>query len=182
MSLIDNLNEHGVKFYAGTVDEDIAITHLWHDLQSTGEITKLVATNAYSLSGFFSLLKLPNVAFYTQRGQDIESLHWLEQVSTSADAIFFSSWWRPDGRGSKRHSIVSSLVYQLVFSLDRKLIIGITKQENLLPLHKKIGYHVHEPIPYLFNGQTGWIMHLTEHDFKNGQLYKAAKEALNETE
>jgi hypothetical protein len=46
------------------------------------------------------------------------------------------------------------------------VLIGVTKQANLLPIHRKVGYTVLGPVPHLFDGQEATIMYLTRRAFR----------------
>ena len=182
MNLTDKLSELGVKVYSATVSEDYAVACLWDKLSENNEIMKLVTQSAYSLSGFLALLQAPSVTFYTQTETTLESLHWAEPVATSKNAVFFSSWWNADTRGTKHHAFVMSAIYELMCAMEKKTVMGVTKQRSLLDLHRKIGYRVLKPIPNLFDDKDAWIMYLTESLFKQGILYRVAnhkKELMN---
>jgi len=102
MSLEERLSDLSIRMYQHTFDEDLLIADWWHAMSRTGEISQLVASNAHTLSGFYSLFKSPNMLVYTVKEEQMESAHWAEPVSTSPNAVFFSSWWEPESRGSKR--------------------------------------------------------------------------------
>lgn len=173
-ALTEKIAELDLRMYQGTFDEDYLIAQWWDLLVSTGDIDVLVASSAHPLSGFLSLFKSPNVLAYTVRDNAIESAHWLEPVSTSQRAVFLSSWCNSKLRGTKRHATLMTTVYELIFAMQKKTIIGITKQQTLLDLHRKMGYVILDAVPDLFDSEQGWVMYLTEDSFKASRLYAAA--------
>lgn len=177
MNLNDEIIRLGINLYQAKKEEDVAIAELFENIDLFQDLENLLAENARSLSGFFKLLSTPNTTFYTTEDAYIESIHWAQPVYTSNEAVFLSSWWLPSSRGTKRHALVMSTVYQILFSTGIQTILGVTKQEKLLKLHDKIGYVIHGPIPGLFDGQLGWLMALTELGFKYGKLYRLAERA-----
>jgi len=176
-ALKDRAEELEICLYRGTVDEDILIAEWWDSLGD--ELPKLVTESAYSLSSFYSLFKSPNMMSYTVRDRKMESVHWAEPVSTSPHAIFFSSWSSKALRGTKRHAILMATIYEILFSMDQKTILGITKQQELLELHSKLGYEIMGPVPHLFDGDEAWVMYLTKESFEASRVYAVANKIIS---
>ena len=176
-ALKERVEELEIRLYQGAVDEDILIAQWWYPLGD--ELPKLVSSSAYSLSGFYNLFKPPNMMSYTVKDKEMESVHWAEPVSTSPHAIFFSSWSSEELRGTKRHATLMTTIYEIIFNMGKKTILGITKQESLLDLHKKLGYVIMGPVPYLFDDDEAWIMYLTEPMFKDSRVFAVANKISN---
>ena len=70
--------------------------------------------------------------------------------------------------------MVMSTIYEVVFQF-KKVLIGVTKHQDLLQLHYKIGYKDHGVVPHLFDDDKAVILHLTKEDFYDGQLFKTAR-------
>ena len=177
--LEERIKELGIHLYHGTPDEDIIIAKWWDSMFGTPEFSDLVASTAHSLSAFYTMFRPPNMMAYTVRDAAIESAHWAEPVSTSDKAVFFSSWCAESLRGTKRQAVLMTTIYELLFNMDKSVILGITKQEKLLDLHRKLGYVILDPVPYLFDGDSAWIMYLTREGFETSRLYAAANKILN---
>lgn len=177
MTLKQRNEQLGINLYQATQPQDYMIAMWWDDITASGEIEKLVASNARTLSSFFRLFQPPNLMSYTEKDERIESAHWLEPVATSSSAVFLSSWWEPESRGTKRHAQVMSTVYETIFAMGKKTILGVTKQGELIGLHRSIGYDIMGPIPNLFDDEPAWIMSLTELKFKAGRLFRAANKS-----
>ncbi len=175
--LTERIKELGIHLYQATSDEDILIAEWWdrlvHDGQH-GELVKLVASNAYSLSAFYGLFKPPNMLAYTVRDEQMESAHWVEPVSTSQHAVFFSSWSSKELRGTKKQATLMTTIYTMLFAMGKKTLLGITKQEDLLEVHKMMGYVILDPVPHLFDDDKAWIMYLTKTGFENSRLQATA--------
>ncbi len=172
--LQERIKELGIHLYQATSDEDILIAEWWDLLVLDGELSKLVASSAYPLSAFYGLFKSPNILAYTVKDDQLESAHWAEPVSTSEHAVFFSSWSTESLRGTKRQALIMTAVYGVLFALGKKTLLGITKQEDLVELHKKMGYVILDPVPHLFDDDKAWIMYLTKTGFKNSRLQATA--------
>jgi hypothetical protein len=173
-ALTEKVEQIGLMLYQGTRDEDVIIAEWWDSMFGTEEFGNLIAESARSLSAFYTLFKPPNVMAYTVQEQKLESVHWAEPVSSSPHAIFFSSWCSKELRGTKRQALVMTTVYEVLFNLGKSVILGITKQEKLLDLHRKLGYVIMESVPYLFDHDAAWIMYLTKPAFETSRLYAAA--------
>ena len=179
-----NMLDLGISLYGATTWEDRMIAVWWDELCDSGEISQLLSVNAHSLSGLFSVLRQPNMALYTIWHENIESIHWAEPVNTSPNAIFFSSWCHPSLRGKKRQGQILHSIYSLLFAMGKKLILGVTKQEQLLSLHQGMGYDILGPIPHLFDDSHAWLVHMTEQTFLSSRLSAVVtklKERENDT-
>ena len=47
------------------------------------------------------------------------------------------------------------------------VIMGVTKQPDLLEIHKKLGYNISLIVPELYGDDPGWIVSLHRNDFKH---------------
>ena len=180
MSLNDRIAELGIGLYQGTREEDYAVAELFENIDFFGEMEKLLAESARTLSEFFKLIGKPSTTFYTVEGGQIESIHWAQPVYTTNQAVFLSSWWLPGSRGTRRHIQVISVVYQMLFSAGIQLVLSITKQEKIAKQLEKAGSQIHGPIPGLFDDQLAWLTSLTEAGFKLGKLYELDKRSTKE--
>jgi len=178
-ALTEKVQEIGLHLYQGTFDEDYLIAQWWDSLVESDDISLLVSSSAYSLSNFYGLFKSPNMLAYTVRDDQMESAHWAEPVSTSENAVFFSSWCLAAMRGKKQHAVVMTTVYELIFGTGKKVIIAITKQEQLLDLFRKMGYVILDPVPYLFDHDQAWVVYLTKENFERSRLYAVANKISN---
>lgn len=174
MTTDERIKELGIKLYQQKPEDDYTIAMWWDRVYQDGTITEFATEACKSLAVFISMFKDPNVMFYTTHGGNIEMAGWCEPISTSEHTAFFSSWCDPDFRGSKRQAMVMSTIYEIIFQF-KKVLIGITKQQDLLQIHYKIGYKDHGVIPYLFDEEKAVVLHLTKEAFYEGQLFKAAQ-------
>jgi hypothetical protein len=170
--LKERVEELGICLYRGGFDEDILVAQWWDSLAE--ERSNLVSSSAYNLSSFLNLFQPPNMMCYTVADDEMESVHWVEPVATSDYTVFFSSWSAKELRGTRRHLALMKTVYELVFNLGKKTILGITKQQKLLELHSKIGYVVFDPVPHLFDHDPAWIMYLTKESFETSRMCAVA--------
>jgi hypothetical protein len=178
----ERLEQLGVRLYMQTAEQDRHLAILWDKLSDTGELGLIAAKSAQSLSGFLGMFSPPCVLMYTmydEQAQEIESINWARSMGLSDYAIYFSAWMHEEVRGTKRHAMLASSIYEVIFSMERKVIIGITKQVDLLPLHEKMGYTIVDQVPYLFDESPAWFMYLTDENFKKGKLYSTANKILD---
>jgi len=181
--LTNRVAKLGIRLYQGTFDEDYVIARWWDKLTNSGEINRFAAQSAQPLSGFFSMFQAPNMLSYTLHDSgEIESAYWVRPVPTSPYAVFLSAWKDPSCRATKRHAQVGSTVHELLFTMGKLTIMGITKQVSLLKLLKDMGYDILGPIPNLCDQDKGWLCVLTEEKFKQGKLYLTVQRTLSAKE
>ena len=178
-ALKEHLTQLGAHLYCGTRDEDILIAEWWDRVFGTEEFGNLISSSARSLSALYGLFKPPKIMVYTVADGAIESLHWIEPTATSDGAVFFSSWSSPKLRGTKRQALLMATIFSLIFAMGKKTIIGITKQEKLLNLHKGLGYVIVGQIPNLFDAEPAWIMYLDRAGLEASRLWTVANKIKN---
>ena len=65
-------------------------------------------------------------------------------------------------------------VYEGVFQFA-DVLVGITKQEKLLEIHRKIGYVYGCAVPYFFDSDPAYIVYLTKSGYRSGKVYAVAR-------
>lgn len=181
--LVENCKKLGLKFYTGTIQDDLYLMKWWmHLYESKKDINKLFRKDSQSLHKFLQLFQQPNVLIYVLKNNEITLAAWYSPFELSNDCTYLSAWTHEKYRGTRFQGECMHAIYEIAFSV-RSVIIGITKQPDLLPIHRKIGYNILGRIPRAFDGEDGYIMTLTKKAFENGHLvqFKHKNEQLKKS-
>ena len=169
--------ELGIRLYKCQADQDILIARWWEHLVETGDINLVAARNARSLSGFFSMIGPPRVLFYTGE-ESVDFAVWLERAGNADKGYYFSNWIAEHLRGTRRHLRLMHMSYESAFKFA-DVLVGITKQKELLDIHRKIGYVYGCVIPYFFDSDPAYIVYLTKAGYRSSKTYAVAQKEQN---
>ncbi len=171
--IIERSEELGIHVYERRPDQDILISRWWESLVESGEIDLITAKSTRSLSGFFRMLGPPRILLYT--GEEfIDFAVWLEKAPTSTKGYFLSNWTAKSLRGTRRHLRLMHTVYEGAFKFA-DVLVGMTKQKDLLDIHQKIGYVYGCAIPYFFDNDPAYIVYLTKPGYRSSKTYAMAQ-------
>lgn len=164
--------ELGITLYQTSFDHDLKLFKWWTELQNSKDFETLFTNSHRSLSKFLNEFKSPCMLAFTCDSQgDINHAIWFTGYADSPTAAFVGFWAR-EGVRYTRHAVeVTSYIYSLAFTVF-KTLIGITKHESLLRIHRKLGYNIVGQIPNFLEGEDSWIVYLTEDNFKNSKLFQ----------
>jgi hypothetical protein len=160
-----------LKVYKGTVQEDISIFEWWREIAGTtdGDLYKMLPRSSWPLSCFYQLFRPPKTLLYAEDDKGIWFAVWLERMESAG---IFSMWVAKRWRGTLKQYRITKLAYEGSFEMF-PVLLGMTKQPDLLDEHKKVGYEVLGKVPGLFGGQEdAWIVMLTREAFERGALGK----------
>jgi hypothetical protein len=107
---------------------------------------------------------------YTVDGEGVSVAAWFEPVISGT---LMGIWVEPKYRRSREVAQLVGKIYDAALSTYR-VILGITKQERLLREHVKVGYEIVGGVPYLYDGETAWMVCLTREGFEKGWWGKRA--------
>ena len=162
----EQVKELGIRGYSGTPEEDNLILEWWTELVTSATLYTIFSKSCYSISAFFKLFQRPNWLFYLKDSEGLTLAIWAEPMFSTACV---GVWVAPRARKSKATFKGMQLIYYTLFTIyDR--ILGITKQENLLPQHTKLGYTVVGSVDGLLDDQPCWLVVLTKDEFLNSKL------------
>lgn len=164
--IVKELQELGIKAYTGSPHEDRLVLSWWANMGDTGELHRVFSKSCYSLSKFYQLFQKPNWLFYREKDQEMQVCVWAEPLYSSA---FVGVWVAPNARKSKSSFRVLQFVYHVIFTAFNS-VIGVTKQEKLLPEHVKLGYNIVGKVDGLLDDEPAWIAYLTKESFQNSKL------------
>lgn len=145
-----------VKYQIG-VKEDLALLAWWYHLANSGDLEATFNRETAALTQFFKVFEAPTELYYEQDDQGFTVASWLTPMM---DGAFFSLWIRADKRQSK--SSLNFIIELLGTALARyKVLLFVTRNENVMELAKRIGFEPKGEIPYLFDGDTAFVGTLT---------------------
>lgn len=171
------MKELGVRLYTRQADQDILISRWWESLVESGEINLITTRNCRSLSGFFRMLGPPRMLFYAGE-ESIDFAVWLEKAGNSDKGYFFSNWIAKPLRGTRRQLRLMHAIYEGTFEFA-DVLVGMTKQKNLLDIHQKIGYVYGCVVPYFFDSDPAYIVYLTKSGYRSSKTYAIAQKEQN---
>ena len=172
---IEEAKKLGIQFYQPCEEQDLLLLKWWMHLHETGDLTKLFSDYHRTLSNFYNFITPPcRLAFKVNDEGQIVFAVWFVPVSDSATSTFMGYWADKNFRSTHEHLRISTLVYTLAFKIW-KVIVGVTKHEGLLRIHRKTGYNIVGSIPHFLDDEEVWVVYLTEDNFKRSTLYKAGE-------
>lgn len=153
-----------IRMYEGNSEDSLILLNWWMELVKSGDLDKVLFPSSHPLGafmGFFQPGKI-RMVYVPDEANQIKLAAWGEVVANGV--IFFSLWTRHDFRG--KHGLQATLdIYNEIFKVFT-VVMGVTKQERLLGVHKKLGYTIVAKVPSLWGGvEDGWLMQLTKDNF-----------------
>ncbi len=154
---------------------DLLLAQMYARIVESGEIHMMFAT-PHTLGSFIAMFVLPNNLIFDVDDDGITMAMWFEPMFSGA---FVSVWIRPDRRQSP--SAFKALIrgYDAGFQLY-PILLGITKQKELLATHRKLGYILKCEIPGFFGGKTAYVVQLDRKRFY--KRFKKVKEWADKAE
>lgn len=150
---------------------DLVIARWWMRLVADDELS-LVSMRPAGLSAFYEQMAYPRRLVYIKRDEDIAYAGWVEPIGGAA---FMSYWMRSDVRGTRESPSATALIYRACFGIAGcSTFLGITKQERLLDIHRKLGYNILGVLPGLWMGKDAILATLTRSDFESSRLVRVA--------
>jgi hypothetical protein len=150
--------------YQGTPQDDVRVLEWYKELLESGELFNLVFPSAYALGGFFTMLRKSYFFYGLDEEDRIWFSSWFEPATRGV--AFMSMWARREKRNTKKGVAQAYAMYKNAFKL-LNVILGVTKQERLLKVHKRAGYEVVSKIPMLWGGvEDAWLVMLTKENFE----------------
>ena len=142
-------------------EHDMLLTSWWARMDADGELETTLAESCRILSGFIASFQRPRVLFFDADENGICMAIWFEPLMSGA----FAGLWVAQ---HKRHSPSTLKNFRAIFDIALRhfsVIIGVTKKENLISQHERLGYELLGRIPSLFDGEDAWILTLTREGF-----------------
>ncbi len=155
-----------IRIYQGNPEDSMTLLHWYLELVNTGELDKVLFPFNHSLGMFmqyFNDFSKVRMVYVPDDNNKIKFAAWGTAVSPGV--IFFSIWLKPELRSAKEGAQITLDIYNEIFKLFY-VVQGITKQERLLKVHKKLGYKVVCKVPNGWAGiEDAWLVQMTKDDF-----------------
>lgn len=152
-----------LQFSPHDPDHILLVQNLWNTLNEVGDLElvfmKHEATTAYQL---MTILAPPNYGFMDIDDKGVWMAVWF---SSWMNAAWMSLWVRKDMRHSMKLHKNLFPVMREAFKLV-PLIMGVTKQPEILEIHRKLGYDISIVVPDLYGDKPGWIVQLHRDQFR----------------
>ena len=153
-----------MKLYTFGCDpsSDLLMAQWWLRMRTDGDLDKTFLASAHCLSGFMEIWRNTELMLEVD-DEGIVVAGWVQPFMGSG---MFGLWVRSD----KRHNLATVrkvlTMYRHIFDAGIGSIVGITKQEALLPEHEKLGYKVLGKVPKLWDkNNDGYVVVLSAEDF-----------------
>jgi hypothetical protein len=165
-----DVSSTNLQTYKPGEQTDLLLATWWAKLHSNGDLFNAFPVSLGNLSSFLLWFRPPNSLIYTVDGEGVSVAAWFEPVISGT---LMGIWVEPKYRRSREVAQLVGKIYDAALSTYR-VILGITKQERLLREHVKVGYEIVGGVPYLYDGETAWMVCLTREGFEKGWWGKRA--------
>ena len=172
--LVEKARELGLVLYQPCHEYDTALLQWWMHLVKTDTFTEVFAESQKPLSKFLNIFQEPNFVVLAIEDNKIWMAVWFTPFGDSATAATVSYWCHEDKRGSRKQLEITKLLYTAAFDFW-DVLLGVTRHEHLLRIHRKLGYNIVGSVPHLMSGEEAWIVYLTKENFINSRLYKVGE-------
>lgn len=153
--------------YLPDTDHDLYLAQWWGHLRDSGDLTRLFATAEQPFSTFMSTMRRPtDVVFQLDpTNKFIIRLAYFQPFTIGA---LSGLWLHADHRRSRS---ALEFVLEVLDHATRTwpVIVGITKQPELLDAHRNLGYTISEPISAAWDGEPAWFLTLTRAGFEEAR-------------
>lgn len=143
---------------------DLELLHWWTRLNQDGELDKLLGPSRWALGPFIADFSTCPLLMY-----DRDEIGWryASWIFPFMGGGAFGCWIRPDLRlkGSRQSYNAFIETMRQGFKLYDVLVIT-TKQVPVVHKARKLGYTSNGEIPFLFEGETAYVLHMTKGTFE----------------
>ena len=136
--------------YEPSVAADAALIGMWYRMHTDGDLERLYGTSDFSFATLYENSKPPNEMFYAVDSDGIYLSFWFNRFLSGA---FMSGWIRQDRRASLHTTLLFRRIFRAALQ-TYKILLTLTWQEEILPLHAALGYKLITSIPDLHHGRT----------------------------
>lgn len=154
-------------------DMDLAVAGMWSRMRADGDLDTLFPKDSQGLASLYDLIRGPSrgLLFEADATEGIWLAMWFEQVM----GVAFSGLWIARPRRATRPALRSLLITYEQALRWFPAILGVTKQEDLLRPHRRLGYQVLGQIPGIWDGGPAWLVMLTRSGFAAANCKRLAR-------
>ena len=166
--------ELGLVLYQPCHEADVMLLQWWVKLNETGDFDELFADSQRPLTKFLKIFEPPCVLALAFEDNKVWQAVWFTPFGDNASSAFVGYWTDKDQRGVRKQVAITQLLYDMAFRFW-KVLVGVTKHEHLLKIHRKLGYNILGSIPSFMEGKDAWIVYLTKENFQSSKLYQVGR-------
>ena len=144
--------------YKPSPEHDMTLVRWWMDLTNSGEIEVVFSQSVVSFVDFLSLFLPPKTLVFEYDKLGIWLAAWFDPVMSGA---FMGFWIAKRKRRTRDAYRAAVKIYDLALA-EWPVLIGVTRQKELLDIHENMGYVSNGVIPHLWDGQEAYVLHLTK--------------------
>ena len=163
----------GLVLYQPCHEADVMLLQWWVKLNETGDFDEVFAQSQRPLSKFIGIFEPPVLLALAIEDGKVWAAIWFTPMGSpeTATASFVGYWCEKAKRATRKHAAVTKFVYSMAFRFW-KTLVGVTKHEHLLKIHRKMGYNIVGIIPSFMEGEDAWTLYLTKENFEKSNVYK----------
>jgi len=135
-------------------------------LATHGDFDKLFMPQYGTISRFFEHVAKLRIVFKV----DDKGVWFWASYAPMLSGAQFDMWARPDKRCTKAGVEAMGEALERGFDVW-PVLIGLTRQENLLDGHRRMGYTIVGKVPALWAGEDVWVMHITRESFNAREAF-----------
>jgi len=157
-------NKCGWKIYAPGTDGDVPLLKWYIEICRDNSIDAAFAPSMHPLGSFMRNMLVPETGLiYAEDEQGWWGVSWFVPVM---GALGWGLWIREDYRGSGRYEKVTFVMETLNVAFQATpIILAPTRQPKVATLSLRFGFTNMGQIPYLFEGQSCYILYQTREGF-----------------
>jgi hypothetical protein len=146
--------------YDGSDQHDWLLAQWYVEVKTNGDLENLFFKNNRAISKVLAYFQRDTYVFFQVREGKIVRMAWLEPHMTGGS---FGLWITRGLRGRVEtiHWIEAACL--IGFELY-PVLLAVTKQQNLVDSMQRFGYTFVGSIPYLWDGETAWVLSLVKED------------------
>lgn len=154
-----------------SIEDDLVLLSWWKLVKDANELEQTFGQNGDTLTGFFHIWSNGQVQLAIDTDANGPTIAvWIERLGFPSIAMV-GLWVRPDKRTAPSTLKTLLRVYDHLFQYEGiEVITGITRREEILAEHERLGYTVSAKLPRVWLGKDAWLVTLTKDAFYTSRL------------
>ena len=170
-NLAEQAQKLGIQIYQPCHEHDAVLLRWWAYLNETEEFDRVFTKQLFPLSKFLDNFQPPRITAFNANDDGIWLCVWIVPFADTDSGAFLNYWCRESKRGTIEHYKSAKFIYDMATKIW-PVLIGTTKHEDLLKIHRKLGYNIVGKVPHMIDGEDAWILYLTRELFEQSRFYK----------
>ncbi len=147
--------------YVASRDTDLLIAHWWAKMERDGDLPDLFIASSQSLGALYRIIGPGKTLLYGVDISGIWAAFWFEPMMSG---VFMGAWVAREHRHTRRALDAILQAWELAL-IHHTVVIGITRQYEILSEHERLGYTVLGLLPGIWDGKDAWAIALTRTAF-----------------